>query len=164
MKEYKKPINERVIKVLKTLLEGQTLTSLASDLGVKQTKLSEIMAERMAAGLDVISELCIRFSVSPDFLLLGIGTMWRTNEIHPAVPYETEEHGGLLCAAEPAEPFGGPTVSELKRENERLWQRYDDAQQVIGSLRAENASLKEQAARYAEKGVEYSGTTQPVES
>lgn len=77
MKEYKKPINERVGEVLKILQHSLTLTEIAVELGVSQPKLSEILAHRMAAGLDVICALCVRFSVSPDYLLLGFGSVFR---------------------------------------------------------------------------------------
>ena len=77
MKDYKKPINERVTKALSVLQKDMRLTDIAAEIGVTQPKLSEILAFRMAAGLDVISGLCVRFSVSPDYLLLGLGGMFR---------------------------------------------------------------------------------------
>lgn len=138
MKEYKKPINERVIKVLNTLLESQNLTSLAADLGIKQPKLSEILALRMAAGLDVISELCIRFSVSPDYLLLGLGSMFRGENQNQPVPVKktTED------------------VISLKT--------YESKVEECALLKARIAALEEQAARYAEERGVCSGITSPM--
>lgn len=52
-----------------------TKTKLAEVLGCSRTKLSEIMANRMMAGTDIISKLCIEYHISPSWLLTGEGDM-----------------------------------------------------------------------------------------
>ena len=96
MNKHKKPVNERVIKPLTTLLGGRKLIDLAVELGVTQTKLSEIMALRMAAGLNIFSELCVKSSVFPEYLLLGSGPMFR---------------GALPSLSTPTEEISGDVVS-----------------------------------------------------
>lgn len=135
MKEYKKPINERVTQVINLLLKEWTLTSLASELGVTQPKLSEILASRTAAGLDVISGLCIRFSVSPDWILLGLGGIFRDEN----------------------------KKNEASTESvPRSW--YDEKCGEVALLRAELSALKEAvSAQSAREGAASSiGSLEPV--
>lgn len=48
-----------------------TKTKLAEILGCGRTTLSEILSGRMMAGTDIIAQLCKRFSISSDWILLG---------------------------------------------------------------------------------------------
>jgi hypothetical protein len=123
--------------------------------------------------------------ISPDWLLLGRGKMLRQNDanLHQNEPkndpfegknvkniekrnissYETNLEGSQNKAAEGNDGWNAVTIADLQRENDRLWERYDEAQQLVGSLRAELKAVKEQAAGYAKEKTEPFGTTTQVE-
>lgn len=73
----KESINSRFIKAIDSLLQdkGLTKTMIASSLGVKPAKFSEILNNRMMAGTDMIASLCEKYSFSPIWLLMGEGPM-----------------------------------------------------------------------------------------
>lgn len=69
-------INKRVIEVIDMLLNTDkdlNKTLLAESLGVKPAKFSEILKERMNAGTDIMNQLCIKYKISPDYILTGRG-------------------------------------------------------------------------------------------
>lgn len=151
--------------------EGTIYKFLAGKIGMKVTTLVKI--------LENFPE------ISPDWLLLGRGKMLRQNDANlhqkeskndsseekivkniekqKLSSYETDREDAQNKAAEGNNGWNAVTIADLQRENDRLWERYDEAQQLIGSLRAELKAVKEQAANYAKEKTEPSGTTTPVE-
>lgn len=151
--------------------EGTIRKFLAGKIGIK--------AETLVKILTTFDE------ISPDWLLLGRGKMLRQNdailnqnepknnsfeeknvknvEKHNIPSYDTDRESAQHKAAEGIGGWNTVTIADLQRENERLWQRYDDAQQLIGSLRAELKAVRERAAEYAKEKTEPSGTTTQVE-
>lgn len=78
MKDYKISINQRVIEAINYTINNNiaaSKTEIATLLGVKTNKLSEILGQRMSAGLDIIQNLCTKFNVSSEWILLGKGEM-----------------------------------------------------------------------------------------
>lgn len=78
MKDYKISVNQRVIEAINYTINNNIATSkteIATLLGVKANKLSEILGQRMSAGLDIIQNLCTKFNVSSEWILLGKGEM-----------------------------------------------------------------------------------------
>ena len=73
----KESINQRFIEAVRNLLQDKGLTkaSIAANLGVKPSKFSEILNNRMMAGTDMIDSLCEKYSYSPIWLLVGEGPM-----------------------------------------------------------------------------------------
>lgn len=73
----KSEINSRFIAAINSLLQdkGLTKTKIAQSLGVKPAKFSEILNNRMNAGVDLIAELCEQYSFSASWILNGQGTM-----------------------------------------------------------------------------------------
>lgn len=72
----KTQINSRTIEVINTLLNKipeLTKTALAETLKVKPAKFSEILNNRMNAGTDLMALLCSKYSVSPEYILMGEG-------------------------------------------------------------------------------------------
>lgn len=118
MKDYKININQRVIEVIKNLQNDYTLAEIALNLGIKSPKLSEIMASRMAAGLDVISGLCTSFSVSPDYLLLGIGGMMRGGAVSSQEDKNTIER--LNRIVDTQNNYIATLEADLQREREKV--------------------------------------------
>ncbi len=81
------------------MLQYEKQAEICHNLGVKPAKFSEIMNERMAAGLDIIQNLCIKYNVSPTWLLLGEGEMLRTaeaQEASAAAPETANSHVATL--------------------------------------------------------------------
>lgn len=68
-------INNRFIRAVELLLQDKGLTkaSIAQTLGIKPAKFSEILNNRMNAGVDLIAGLCEQYSYSATWLLTGEG-------------------------------------------------------------------------------------------
>ena len=79
----KTQINSRTIEVINTLLNKipeLTKTALAETLKVKPAKFSEILNNRMNAGTDLMALLCSKYSVSPEYILMGEGDMFKNKQ------------------------------------------------------------------------------------
>jgi len=76
-------INDRFIAAINSLLKdkGLSKTSIAASLGVKPSKFSEILNNRMNAGTDMIALLCELYSFSAIWILNGRGPMLVPGEI-----------------------------------------------------------------------------------
>lgn len=81
-----------------------TKTKLAEVLGCGRTKLSEIMANRMMAGTDIISKLCTEYNISPSWLLTGEGDMLK-HTIPPKEQTKSRER------AEMTQPISSDTTA-----------------------------------------------------
>lgn len=87
----KEQINSRTIGVINALLERDstlTKTALASSLGVKPAKFSEILNGRMMAGADMMALLCSEYNISASYLLTGEGDMFKKQVIPAKVSYD----------------------------------------------------------------------------
>lgn len=76
----KDEIQSRFIRAVYALLKEEkslTKTSLAESLNVKPAKFSEILNDRMKAGVDMIAILCDFWNVSPDWILMSRGPIFR---------------------------------------------------------------------------------------
>lgn len=76
----KEEIQRRFIEAVQTLLDQNktlTKTSLAESLNVKPSKFSEILNGRMKAGVDTIAILCDFWNISPDWVLMSRGSIFR---------------------------------------------------------------------------------------
>ena len=91
----KDSINKRFIQAVSTLFrdKGLTKAGIAESLGLKPSKFSEILNNRMRAGTDTIAALCDKYSFSPFWILMGQGTMLVPGELKGrskpsiAIPY-----------------------------------------------------------------------------
>lgn len=71
-------INTRALDAISYLLsngELHTKSSIANDLGISPSKLSEILGERMKAGTEILAGLSSEYNISPQWLLTGEGNM-----------------------------------------------------------------------------------------
>lgn len=79
----KSQINSRTIEVINTLLNKipeLTKAALADTLKVKPAKFSEILNGRMNAGTDLMALLCSKYSVSPEYILMGEGDIFKNKQ------------------------------------------------------------------------------------
>lgn len=77
----KEEINIRFVDVVNYLLNSDTIASkadLATVLGIKPSKLSEILNFRMNIGTDLAAILCHTYNINSNWLLTGEGNMLRT--------------------------------------------------------------------------------------
>lgn len=84
----KDEINGRFIQALYILLNNKVVenkATLADALGAKPSKFSEILNERMKAGADMLAILCNYYDISPDWLLMSRGSIFRKNELPPII-------------------------------------------------------------------------------
>lgn len=81
----KDEINYRFIESVNAVIGRENITkaSLAESLNVKPTKFSEILNGRMRAGSDMIAILCDYYGVSPDYILMSRGGMFRGDKLQP---------------------------------------------------------------------------------
>ena len=72
-------INKRVLTALNYIIESHNVTksALAEVLDIKPAKFSEILNERMNAGVDIMATICVTYNISADWLLTGEGSMLR---------------------------------------------------------------------------------------
>ena len=79
----KTDINKRFVAAINSLLQdsGLTKAKVAESLGVKPAKFSEILNNRMNAGVDVIAKLCEQYSFSESWILNGKGYMLIPGEL-----------------------------------------------------------------------------------
>ena len=78
----KEPINARFLQIITYLLENNLVRSkgeLADILGVKPSKFSEILNNRMMAGTDLIATICHKYpQLSSEWVLTGEGDMLKS--------------------------------------------------------------------------------------
>ena len=79
----KTEINKRFIHAIELLLQdkGLTKSKIAESLGIKPAKFSEILNNRMNAGVDLIALLCEKYSYSASWILNGQGPVLQPGEI-----------------------------------------------------------------------------------
>ena len=81
----KDEINRRFIMATYAVISKGLIpnkTALAESLGVKPAKFSEILNNRMKAGVDMIAIMCDFYKVSPDWLLMSRGdNIFRENPL-----------------------------------------------------------------------------------
>ena len=82
----KSEINKRFIHAIELLLQdkGLTKSKIAESLGVKPAKFSEILNNRMNAGVDLIALLCEKYSYSAAWIINGQGPILQPGEIKVA--------------------------------------------------------------------------------
>ena len=85
----KEEINSRFIMAVYAILRNKLVNSkadLAESLNIKPSKFSEILNNRMKAGIDVIARMCDLYRISPDWLLLSRGyKMFRDDYSMPVI-------------------------------------------------------------------------------
>lgn len=83
----KDEINYRFIESINAVIGRERIskTSLAESLNVKPAKFSEILNGRMKAGADMIAILCDYYGVSPDYILMSRGGIFRGNKLEPII-------------------------------------------------------------------------------
>lgn len=72
MEVSKEAINRRFIKCINDLIEareGINKSTLAQELGISKSRFSEILNNRMNAGLDTIGLFCIKYKFNPNWIL-----------------------------------------------------------------------------------------------
>ena len=108
--------------------------------------------------------------ISSDWLLLGKGKMLRQDSKKaPIKPYTTDEDTPMPLASELPAPYRTTHVHHSPASDGCPWERYDQAQQEIGSLRERLArasvtiaTLQQQLTTEREKTPSASATTDTV--
>lgn len=123
----KSTINKRFIEAVDYLLSTGKVDSkgaLAATLGIKSTKFSEILNERMNIGTDLAALICSHYDISPEWLLLGIGSKFRNDQLYPTEPVMVEsEKSGEAAAFYKMYKEKDEENKELLKENARLEER-----------------------------------------
>ena len=155
--DFQVEILERFLQIRRKFYDDSN-RKMASAIGENEKNLSSMLCGSRNIGLTSILKL---LNANPE-----IDANWLLGRIPSPEPKPNaaEEETAPMVAAEDLEPFGDAAIPNLRRENDRLWQRYDEAQQLIGSLRAELKAVKDRAADYAKEKTVSSGTTTLAEA
>jgi len=97
-------INKRVLEAINYVITQFkiTKTALADVFDVKPAKFSEILKERMNAGVDIMAVLCDTYNISAEWLLTGEGSMLKTtpppetSSDSPETPSDTADKNKML--------------------------------------------------------------------
>ena len=87
-------INKRVLTALNYIIERHNVTksALAEVLDIKPAKFSEILNERMNAGVDIMATICITYNISAEWLLTGEGSMLKGGEAETEAAPQEDSH------------------------------------------------------------------------
>lgn len=129
-------INKRFVFAVNALIsEGivPTKGTISDVLGVKPSKFSEILNERMNVGVDMLADLCHVYNISADWLLLGEGSMLRNEATADHIP----DAGKMVSTGKEAvgEPSDNGLTDYLRAQN-------DDLRARITQLERQNAVLE----------------------
>lgn len=81
-------VNQRFIEVINFLISEKKVPSksfLAEKFGIKASKFSEILNERMNVGVDLLSILTDDYNINAEWLLTGNGSMLKSGEDEPFI-------------------------------------------------------------------------------
>lgn len=117
-------INSRALQAINYLLSTNDLctkTSMANDLGISASKLSEILGERMKAGTDVLAGLSSEYNISSQWLLTGEGNMVTSENLE-----DNEEDSELILpCSEEFEYINNDNGGKVPIVNELSFATYD---------------------------------------
>lgn len=135
----KADINRRFITAIESLLKdkGLTKTKVAESLGIKPAKFSEILNNRMNAGVDAIADLCELYSFSAEWILTGQGSMLKIG------PLKGRSNPAIAIAPLPDFPMNSEGVCkmfiEIMRDKDM---RFSEQAEEIGRLKAKIEELE----------------------
>ena len=123
----KSAINKRFIEAVEYVLstgKAESKGALATTLGIKSTKFSEILNGRMNIGTDLAALICSHYDISPEWLLLGSGSKLRNCPTQSPQQVLTEvEKSGEAAAYYKMYKEKDEENKELLKENARLEER-----------------------------------------
>lgn len=132
----KDEINSRFIRATYAVISKGLIpnkTALAESLGVKPAKFSEILNNRMKAGVDMIAIMCDFYKVSPDWILMSRGdNIFRENQL-PQIWVDDEN----LKSVFPDDTNNKSTSNQSKSNL--------DATPFLELIREKDAIIREQA-------------------
>lgn len=123
----KSAINRRFIEAVEYLLsigKAESKGVLATTLGIKSTKFSEILNGRMNIGTDLAALICSHYDINPEWLLLGYGSKIRDNQsdLSQTVIVDSEKSGEAAAYYRMYKEKDEEN-KELLKENARLEER-----------------------------------------
>ena len=145
--------------------------SMSVKISVSEGTIRKFLAGQIGMKVETLTKILTIFDdISPDWLILGKGEMFRQNcQKAPTKPYSTEENGTSMAAEQPKHYRSTPAHHTSPTEAGCPWERYDAAQQEIGSLRERLArasvtiaTLQQQLTTEREKTPSTSATTDTV--
>lgn len=137
----KNNINNRFLAAVEQLLTSgiaRNKATLAKAFDISPAKFTEIIGGRMKAGVDMIAILCNVYCVSPEWLLLNRGQMFRNKEDIPPInenPTTTQSKKTRY------------SISENDQQIERYLQMLRDKDETIIKQAEEIGRLKEHIAQ-----------------
>ncbi len=85
--ENKESINKRFIESVQYILQWEKKGKMADSFQISSSKFSEILSERMKAGVELYSIIVSNYNINAEWLLTGNGSM-----IKEAKPFEVEQN------------------------------------------------------------------------
>lgn len=142
----KSEINKRFISAIEHLLQDKGLTKgkVAESLGVKPAKFSEILNNRMNAGVDLIALLCEKYSYSAAWILNEQGPMLQIGEL------KGRSKPAIAVPKLPEFPLSSEGVCEMFIEILRDKDlRFREQAEEIGRLKERIAQLEREKGKNA---------------
>ena len=145
--------------------------SMSVKISVSEGTIRKFLAGQIGMKVETLTKILTIFDdISPDWLILGKGEMFRQNcQKAPVRSFSTDEDTPMPLASELPAPYRTTHVHHSPASDGCPWERYDAAQQEIGSLRERLsrasvtiATLQQQLTTEKEKTPSASATTDTV--
>ncbi|MFW5766925.1 MAG: helix-turn-helix domain-containing protein [Bacteroidota bacterium] len=108
-------MKDRILQIIKE--EGLTNTRFAQEIGVQPSSISHIVSGRNKASIELITKILHRFpGINTDWLMLGKGEMYKTNQPERSVQTQNKQATTDLFS-QPSAPEAKPD-SPLDQSNE----------------------------------------------
>jgi len=99
-------MKDRILQIIKE--EGLTNTRFAQEIGVQPSSISHIVSGRNKASIELITKILHRFpGINTDWLMLGKGEMYKTNQPEPPVAPQNSQSATDLFS-QPSGPEAKP--------------------------------------------------------
>lgn len=150
---------------------GTTPNMLERKIFVSEGTIYKFLSGKIGMKVTTLVKILENFpDISPDWLILGKGEMLRENyQKTPVRSFSTDEDTPMPLASELPAPYRTTHVHHSPASDGCPWERYDAAQQEIGSLRERLsrasvtiATLQQQLTTEKEKTPSASATTDTV--
>ncbi len=152
----KEEINKRFKRAVTAILSQKLISSkagLADSLKVKPAKFSEILNDRMNAGVDMIAIMCDYYHVSPDWILMGRGNnVFRHSELpkywidDDDLDIEYHGHGESINSVSQPDKVSVAPFMDLIHEKDNVIR---EQAEEIGRLKARIEELERRKGDYA---------------
>ena len=122
----------------------------AATLGINPNTLRSYENGRSIPNQELLEKICVQFSVSPSWLLLGIGPIRLDDPVEQPMP---ATRIAAPAAPDPSPLAACPRCAKLEAKLEKVEAQRDELAQENRQLWKENGEYRERLARYEERAI-----------